>query len=280
MLQGRPRVAYGGGGVPASQGHGSFPRPPSARLLRTAAPRERPRDCVSRTPYSGNSKPEGALRLRTARPSPGKLSVRGSRVPPSGPPQVSKEAQRLLRSLLLPSPVGVAKWPSWARPSLHLIHSRTDPLLPGPLTRPAGQGEIDTTTYSFTTFSTTAAIFPVPLPQAGRPGARSAPAPGPNGGPSFLVPLRRRRSRASDGAQASRLLGGGQRAEEPDAQAQRTRARAPSLSLEPRLFHLEEREEGEKFCSGPERRRGEVGENWQVQRWARWSACVLRPADL
>lgn len=47
------------------------------------------------------------------------------------------------------------------------------------LTRPPSLEEKETATHSFTTFSTTAAIFPAPLPQAGRPRARSAQALGP-----------------------------------------------------------------------------------------------------
>ena len=48
-------------------------------------------------------------------------------MPPSGPPQVSKEAQRLLPSLLLPSPLGVATRPLRARPSLRLVRPHTAP---------------------------------------------------------------------------------------------------------------------------------------------------------
>lgn len=139
---GRACCSRAGRGWPMGRGPG-FAR---TRVVPTSALSPTPPDCgvsgatpglclsyATRAPYSGNRKPEGALRPRTARPSPGKLCVRSSRVPPSGPPQVFKEAQRLLRSLLLPSPVGVATWPSRARPSLHLIHSCTDPLLPGSL---------------------------------------------------------------------------------------------------------------------------------------------------
>lgn len=73
------------------------------------------------------------------------------------------------------------------------------PAPPSALTRPPGLGEKGTTTHSFTTFSTTAAIFPAPLPQAGRPGAHSAQAPGPNGDPvsSSLCAGARARSPAS-----------------------------------------------------------------------------------
>lgn len=53
-------------------------------------------------------------------------------MPPSGPPQVSKEEQRLLRSLRLSSPLGVATWPSQARPSLRLVPSRTAPYSQAP----------------------------------------------------------------------------------------------------------------------------------------------------
>lgn len=85
----------------------------------------------------------------------------------------------------------------------HVLPSASSPPAPPPtprsLTRPPlapGLGKKETTTHSFTTFSTTAAIFPAPLPQAGRPGALSAQAPGPHQGTGFLVPLRRRRAGA------------------------------------------------------------------------------------
>lgn len=116
------------------------------------------------------------------------------------------------------------------------------PAPPSALTRPPGLGEKGTTTHSFTTFSTTAAIFPAPLPQAGRPGAHSAQAPGPNGDPVSSSLCAGARALASEPGRA---------AAEPDAHARRTRARAPSRSLQPRLSNLEKQEAaGRFFCPG------------------------------
>lgn len=118
---------------------------------------------------------------------------------------------------------------------------------PRPLTRPPGLGEKEMTTHSFTTFSTTAAIFPAPFPQAGRPGACSAQAPGPNGGDLVSLSLcagaarARARSGASGGEPAWSPLRRPESRGARRAGAMATGAR-PSLLLEPCVFHLEERE--------------------------------------
>lgn len=84
------------------------------------------------------------------------------------------------------------------------------PLISGSLTRPHGLGKKETTTHSFTTFSTTAAIFPAPLPQVGRPRSPQCADAEAAQGTRFLVPLRTRslgaRARASPAERASRLF--------------------------------------------------------------------------
>lgn len=88
---------------------------------------------VSRTQQGRHTLEPLSMKAAPRPQSPtGRLPVRGSRGPPLGPPQVSKEAQRLLWSLLLPSPVGVAIMPSRARPSLRLVPSHTAPCSQAP----------------------------------------------------------------------------------------------------------------------------------------------------
>lgn len=131
LLQGLLRAAGREGGAPGFAGTRVGPGAAlgPARPLRTEASGlgSALRPCFSSAtwaPYSGHREPEGALSPHSPA---GRLPVRGSRVPPSGPPQVSKEAQRLPVSLLLPSLLGVATRLSRARPSLRLVPCRAAP---------------------------------------------------------------------------------------------------------------------------------------------------------
>lgn len=256
------------------------PGPPSARLLRTAASRERPRDSVSRT-QQGRHTLETVDRRNAQSAQPRRAQggcPRGAPVCPSGPPQVSKEAQRLLWTLLLPSPGGVPTWPSRARPSLRLVPSRTT-LSSQALCRTSRPRRERNDHSQLHYIFHHSRHLPCSSPSGREARSPNAQARGPNGGPSFLVPLRRRRpsARALESERRRTGLEPARGAEEPDAQAQRTRrTRAPRRPLRPRLLHLEELEEGRRLWP---RQKGEnvVGENWQARRWARWAPSVLLP---
>lgn len=119
--------------------------------------------------------------------------------PPPGLHKFPKEAQGLLWSLLLPSRPGVAQQGLPGHLLLSVLSLPAPPsLLPGPFTRPLvrerGKEKKKKTTHSFTTFSTTAAIFPAPL-SGRRPRNPQRAGAKPTSGHSVLDPLRRRNPR-------------------------------------------------------------------------------------
>lgn len=123
---------------------------------------------AARSPARGSARVEGARRGLPCAPLPASTSFQKKPSVFSGvfgcPPYQESVQQGLPGHFLL----SVLSLP--APPSLLL----------GPFTRPLvreREGKKKKTTHSFTTFSTTAAIFPAPLPQAGRPEARNAQAP-------------------------------------------------------------------------------------------------------
>lgn len=233
LLRGPLRAADGEGSAAALRG--GRPGSPGLRRTRDGLP------YAIRAPYSGNLPPEGA-------PSPtGRLPVRGSRVPPSGPPQVSKEAQRLLPSLLLPSPLGVATRRLRARPSLRLVRSHTAPCFQVPYkTSQPGRERNGHSQLHY--------IFHHGRHLPGSsPSGREARSPqragaGPAERSNFLVLLRRRHrgACARERATENELLPGSPRPGTlgTNAQAQWRRARAPRLLLLCCLSRLVRREKG------------------------------------
>lgn len=137
-----------------------------------------------RGPRASRSQSAAPLGVQPAKRTP----VGGSRVPPSRPPQVSKRSPAPSQESPVALPTRVAQQGLPGHVLLSVSPLPEPPsLLPGSFTRPLVQERFKktnqkqkqkkTTTHSLTTFSTTAAIFPVPLPQAGRPpGAHNAQA--------------------------------------------------------------------------------------------------------
>lgn len=207
LRRGPLRAADGEGSAAGLRGG----RPGSPGLRRT-------RDRLSyatRKPYSGNLPPKGA-------PSPTRrLPVRGSRVPPSGPPQVSKEAQRLLPSLLLPSPLGVATRPLRARPSLRLVRSHTAPCFQVPYKTSQPRRERNGHSQLHYIFHHSRHL------PGSSPSGREAQSPqragaGTAGGTNFLVLLRKRHpgACARERATEKELLAGSPRPGNPGTNAQ------------------------------------------------------------
>ena len=139
----------------------------------------------------------------------GRLPVRGSRGPPSGPPQVSKEAQRLLRSLLLPSPLGVATRPSRARPSLRLVPSHTAPCSQAPYKTSRPRRDRNGHSQLHYIFHHSRHL-PGSFPSGREARSRSAQALGPHGEPvssSFCAGATRARPPESERRRTSHLPG-------------------------------------------------------------------------
>lgn len=209
-----------------------------------------------RAPYSGHRKPEGALRAPSSRR---RLPVRGSRVPPSGPPQVSEEAQRLLGSLPLPSPVGVATWPSRALPSLRLVPSRTASYSRAPYktSRPRSERNDHSQLHNIFHHSRHLPCFS----QAGKPRVRSAQALGPLGNqfprPSAQALPGRARPRTSVGQQVAGCLPRAGSRGSPTRRRDRDRRAPRGSGLSPASSTW--RPGGKDELARPEIRRREVG---------------------